>query len=315
MLSNYNKTNRKYGRTEIQKTEKSMKTAERGDISLEQITKIQGSLLEGCIWDERCRHLYFVDIDKFRIYRMTENRELTFLEMPAHVSTIVLKEDGSLIAALQDGIYEVDFEMKKAEKIMDSSFPPYIRYNDGKCDPYGRLWVGSMYMEQDRPDAKNGGSLYCIRAGKVEARYPGYTIPNGLDWYRGLFYHTETSTKKISVYQQKTGDQEMIGCKIGEIDLSGEKGSPDGMCVDRDGNLWIAMWGGYQVIGYDPVEKKVFKRIPVPDANVSCCIFGGEEENRLFVTTAQDGNGAGGEVYTILLTDYRGKAGYRYGSR
>ncbi|WP_432627107.1 SMP-30/gluconolactonase/LRE family protein [Brotaphodocola sp.] len=282
---------------------------------MEKITEIHGRLLEGCIWDERCDALYFVDIEKFRIYRMTKADDLSFLSLPTYVSAIVLREDGKLLAALQDGLYTVDFERGETEKIMESGFSDEVRYNDGKCDRYGDLWLGSMYVDQSRPGAKGGGSLFCIRDGAVAAEYPSYTIPNGLDWMDGCFFHTETGEKKISVYEQEPGVRGVIGKKVSEIDLSAEKGSPDGMCIDRDGNLWIAMWGGFEVIGYDPRRKEVFKRLEVPDANVSCCVFGGKEKNRLFVTTAKDENGNGGEVYTVLLTDYCGKAGYRYGGR
>lgn len=282
---------------------------------MEKLTQLHGSLLEGCIWDARRRYLYFVDIEKFRICRMTEEKKLSVLQLPTYVSTLVLTEDGKLLAALQDGLYLVDYDAVTVEKQMASAFPVYLRYNDGKCDPEGRLWVGSMYIDQSVPGAKKGSSLFCIRDGQVIRRYPGYTIPNGLDWYEGLFYHTETSEQRIRVYRQCAEDGDPIGEQIDEIDLSQEKGSPDGMCVDRDGNLWIAMWGGSQVIGLDPCRKEVFQRIAVPDENVSCCAFGGRELNQLFITTARNEKGEGGDVYSETLTCYKGKEGYRYGGR
>ncbi len=281
---------------------------------VERLTEIGGRLLEGCIWDERRCCLYFVDIEKFRIYCWKEGEELACLPMHTYVSAIVLREDGTLAAALQDGLYQVDFEKRTYSKRMDSGFPANIRYNDGKCDQYGDFWAGSMYVDQNEAGAKEGGSLFCIRDGAVAARYPSYTIPNGLDWKDGYFFHTETSEKKISVYCQEESVRGDIGKKVSEIDLSEEMGAPDGMCIDRDGNLWIAMWGGAQVIGYDPEKKEIFERIPVPAKNVSCCILGGKEGNRLFITTAED-EYSKGEVYTTLLTNHYGKAGYRYGGR
>ena len=268
---------------------------------MEKLTDIHGKLLEGCIWDEKEEVLYFVDIEKFRIYRMADSGELDELALYTYVSAIVLRDDGKLLAALQDGLYEIDFESKNIKKIMESGFSEEIRYNDGKCDRYGDLWIGSMYIDQDSPGAKGGGSLFCIQNGTVIAEYPSYTIPNGLDWSGDLFFHTETSEKKISVYHQKPGVRGVIGDKIDEIDFLDEPGSPDGMCADSDGNLWIAMWGGSQVIGYDLKKKKIFSRIGVPDRNVSCCVLGGREKKRLFITTAQDENGDGGEVYSIEL--------------
>lgn len=283
---------------------------------MKQITKLHGQLLEGGIWDEKRQKLYFLDIEKFRIYRFSEPDKLEKLQMSTYVSSIVLKKDGSLLAALQDGLYEVDFDKGSSRRVMESQFPKNIRYNDGKCDPHGDLWLGSMFVDQTEAGAEGGGSLFCIQDGCVTAEYPSFTIPNGLDWIleKGLFYHTETSKKVISVYQQETESRGKIGTKIKEIDFSQEKGSPDGMCADRDGNLWVAMWGGSQVIGYNPEKEQIIERIPVPDQNVSCCIFGGKEWNQLFITTARDENGNGGELYTIQL-NHCGKAGYRYGER
>lgn len=281
---------------------------------MEKITNIKGRLLEGCVWDEKKERLYFLDIEKFRIYCWREKEELSFLQLHTFVSAVVLNGDGTLTAALSDGLYRVDFDSGKTVQIMRSGFLENLRYNDGKCDMYGDFWVGSMYADQEKDGATGGGSLFCISNGKVIAEYPGYTIPNGMDWENGLFFHTETSEKRISVYRQEPGVRGQIGEKLGEIDLSKESGAPDGMCIDESGHLWIAMWGGSQVIGYDPAKGEIFERIPVPDQNVSCCVFGGKEGNRLFITTARDGDREGGEVYTLVMKHY-GKAGYRYGGR
>lgn len=285
---------------------------------MERITDIKGKLLEGCIWDEKNQDLYFLDIEKFRIYRYRyrEKEPLDFLQLDTYVSCIVFNEDGALTAALQDGLYRVDFDGKKWSRFMESGFPASVRYNDGKCDPYGDLWAGSMYADQEMKGAADGGKLFCIHHGQVIREDSPYTIPNGLDWdpERHLFYHTETGKKKISVYRQEEGKRGELGEKIGEIDFSEETGSPDGMCADSGGNLWIAMWGGSQVIGYDPQKREIFQRIPVPDRNVSCCVFGGREGNCLFITTARDEEGKGGEVYVQELNS-RGKAGYRYETR
>lgn len=281
---------------------------------MEKITNIKGRLLEGCVWDEKKERLYFLDIEKFRIYCWREKEGLSFLQLHTFVSAVALNGDSTLTAALSDGLYRVDFDSGKTVQIMQSGFLENLRYNDGKCDMYGDFWVGSMYADQEKDGARGGGSLFCISNGKVIAEYPGYTIPNGMDWENGLFFHTETSEKRISVYRQEPGVRGKIGEKLGEIDLSKESGAPDGMCIDESGYLWIAMWGGSQVIGYDPAKGEIFERIPVPDQNVSCCVFGGKEGNRLFITTARDGDGEGGEVYTLVMKHY-GKAGYRYGGR
>lgn len=279
---------------------------------MEKITDIHGQLLEGCIWDEQKNRLYFVDIEGFRIYKYeTESQKLSFFQMDTFVGCIVLNKEGNLVAALQDGLYEVNSETGSACKLMESGLTGYLRYNDGKCDKWGDLWVGSMAADQNHEKAVGGGSLYCISDNRVVKEYSGYTIPNGLDWdeKKSVFYHTDTYKKQISVYE--SGIRGERGKKVGEIDLSKEKGAPDGMCIDCNGNLWIALWGGSEVICLNPVNGIVQERIAVPDKNVSCCVFGGKEKNCLFITTARDEEGNGGEVYSCM-TDICGKKAERY---
>ena len=279
---------------------------------MECLTEIHGSLLEGCIWDERSDRLYFLDIERHRVYCLYGGGRLEEMELPAYPSCIVKNQKGGLTAALQDGLYDVDFDRKKFEKKMDSGLPCYLRYNDGKCDPMGNLWVGTMFVHQEAEGSRGGGSLYCIRHHQAVGRYDGYTIPNGLDWDmdRGVFYHTETSRQVISVYRF-VGEPGKLGEKIKELDFSHQEGSPDGMCLDRNGRLWIAMWGGYQVIVFDPVTQQVIRRIPVPDENVSCCCFGGKSLNHLYITTAKNEKGQGGELY-VCSVNQEGKAAYNY---
>lgn len=279
---------------------------------MEKLTNLHGRLLEGCIWDEQANVLYFVDIECRKIYCFRPDCENLFqIEMPAYVSDLVLKPDGTLVAALPDGLYHVDFEKQISEKIMESCLPEGIRYNDGKCDPKGRLWLGSMAMVQDEY-ALHAGALFCIENDRIQTIYSGFTIPNGLDWdtENNLFYHVDTATEKIDSYRVTESGQ--LSQKRTAIHLKEEKGVPDGMCMDSQGHLWIAMWGGYQVICADPLTGEVLKRIPVPDANVSCCCFGGKSGNQLYITTARDDDGKGGELYREEVQVTGGRV-YRYG--
>ena len=277
-----------------------------------KLTDIHGRLLEGCIWDEDAGRLYFVDIEYRKIYCIRPDCEsLQEMKMADFVSDLVLRSDGTLIAALPDGLYQVDFDRRTAEKVMDSCLPDGIRYNDGKCDPKGRLWLGSMAEVQDE-SAPHAGVLFCIEKNQIRTIYSGFTIPNGLAWNaeKNLFYHVDTATDKVDRYRMTEDGQIME--KTTAIDLKNEKGSPDGMCMDSEGHLWIAMWGGYQVVCADPVTGEVLKSIPVPDANVSCCCFGGKGGKQLYITTARDENGNGGELYVEEVQVTGGKV-YRYG--
>lgn len=277
---------------------------------MEKITNIKGKLLEGCIWDEKKQRLYFVDIECRKIYCFwPEENTIAELQVPDYIGCAVLEPDGKLIAALPNGLYQIDFERRTVNKTVDAELPAGIRYNDGKCGPDGKLWVGSMAVCQDEK-AKGAGALFCIGSGGVEKTYGGFTIPNGMAWKKeeGWFYHIDTPVRRVDRYRMDKSaitDREMVA------DLRGEKGIPDGMCMDCRGKLWIAMWGGGQVICVDPDTGSVSERITVADKYVSCCVFGGARMDELFITTARDEEGNGGELYVQKMRT-SGMISYRY---
>jgi sugar lactone lactonase YvrE len=266
---------------------------------MEQITDIRGTLLEGCLWDKSEDLLYFIDIEEKRLYRYKpEDHSLDFIQVHDYIGCIVPTTHKTLVAALKDGLYEVYFEEKQIEKIMDSPLGHDLRFNDGKCDPYGNFWLGSMLIRQDLFEKKDQGSLYCIKNNQVIEAYPSYTIPNGLAWdeKQELFYHIDTPLRRVDAY--KVVDESRLVERNLCLDLAGETGTPDGMCMDKEGNLWIAMWGGAKVVCYNPQTREKLQEISLPRNNVSCCTFGGKNENLLYVTTAVDGDQKG-EVFVV----------------
>lgn len=278
---------------------------------MKKILNIKGNLLESCVWDEYSEQLYFVDILCRKIYILgASDNHLDEIEMQDYVGCVVPEEQGRLLAALSDGLYLVDLGLQMKEKIMDKSLPKGFRYNDGKCDAAGRLWVGSMAIDQENAE-KGTGSLYCIEKGKILLEYHGFSIPNGLAWDRNAsyFYHIDTPEKRVDRYRVRE-DASLLD-KTTAISLGKDAGSPDGMCIDSNGHLWIAMWGDGKVICADPSSGKVLEEIPVPDTYVSCCTFGGKELDTLYVTTACDREGNGGHLY-MHKTNRRGIPVNRY---
>lgn len=288
------------------------KTQRKNKKNMEKLTNIKGRLLEGCIWDEREQKLFFVDIECRKIHCFCfQTNTLSYIDMPGMPGCIVLEEAGTLIAALPDGLYRVSFLHHSYKRIMKTELPEGIRFNDGKCDADGNLWVGSMAITQDER-ARGAGALYCIKKDQRRKIYKGYSIPNGLAWDRTgtYFYHIDTPEKRVDRYFVTEGA--VLSDKETAIDLSQEEGSPDGMCMDSHGRLWIAMWGGNKVVCADTLTGEVTEELQVPDKNVSCCTFGGPQMDILFVTTAQDEAGNGGEVYMHQMKE-KGVEAERYG--
>jgi sugar lactone lactonase YvrE len=158
--------------------------------------------------------------------------------------------------------------------------------NDGACDPEGRFWAGSMAY-----DATPGaGSLFRVdRDGTLTTVLEGVTVSNGLAWDpdgRSLYY-IDSATGGVDrfTYDRATGD---VAGRRRMIEVPRELGEPDGMTVDADGCLWIALWNGGQVRRYDP-GGRLLESVEVPVARPTSCAFGGRALDRLFVTTSRFG--------------------------
>jgi len=161
--------------------------------------------------------------------------------------------------------------------------PSLVRMNDGKCDPAGRFWAGTMDYEESRPIA----SLY-VYDGAARTVLDGVTISNGLAWTpdRRAMYYIDTPTRRVDVsdYDEDTGE---ITNRRPFVEVEGG-GHPDGMTLDDEGFLWVALWGGGAVRRYDPSGRPA-GIVHLPVTNVSSCAFGGRDGTTLFITTSRQG--------------------------
>lgn len=274
------------------------------------------ALLEGCVWNQNEKSLYFVDIESGTAYRFRpEDGRVERKTAAGRVGCLVMHDAGGVVMAVTNRLVHDSFSHGAESKVLlQQDFPSYLRYNDGKCDRYGNLWVGTMAVDQSHPSAKGGGSLYCIQDGQVVASYDGYTIPNGLVWSEDGtgFYHIDTALQKIDLYDVE--EKVRLTDRRTAFKIIPEEGSPDGMCMDAEGNLWVAMWGGGKVNGYDRISGKKIEEIRVPDQNVSCCCFGGSDGKTLYITTARDMSGNGGHLYQTDMP-VSGSRIYEYGGK
>lgn len=271
---------------------------------------------EGCAWSGSERSLYFTDIERGVVHRLefneigTPGRDTVYPQQ-ARTGSLVFHHAGGFVAAVTDHlIWNCPDGTQRV--LLRQKHPGPLRYNDGKCDRHGNLWVGTMAIDQSWSGASGGGSLYCIRDGQILAEYPGYTIPNGLDWSGdgSVLYHIDTPRQCVDAYT--VTNQFTLSNRRSVITVPKEDGSPDGMCADENGNLWIALWGGGKVVCCDPVSGKQLEEVLVPEPYVSCCCFGGIDGQELFITAAKDENGAGGQLYRARV-GVRGGRRYLYG--
>jgi sugar lactone lactonase YvrE len=253
------------------------------------ITDHKCMLGEGPVWDPHQQHILWVDILKGEVhqYHPGTGRHSIF-SAGEMIGCIALRERGGLIAALQSGFAFLDLESETVEHIIDpEAHRPDNRFNDGKCDPEGRFWAGSMSLI----DKRYAGGLYVLdRDGRARQQLNGISISNGLAWSLDgrSFYYIDTPTFEVAVYDYQPATAVISNRRVA-IRIPQEYGEPDGMTIDSEGMLWIAHWDGWQLTRWDPVRGSLLQRIELPVSRVTSVTFGGEEYQDLYITTARTG--------------------------
>lgn len=258
--------------------------------SAQPLTETRARLGEGSLWDSQQQRLWWVDIEGQRLfsYDPPTKHEAAF-ELPEPVGTVVVGADGSLLLAQARGLARFVPATRRLTSVIAELEPDRggNRLNDGKCDPLGRLWVGSMASE----DAPGTASLYCVDVDySVQLLLSDVTISNGLAWAADgkTFYYVDTPTHKLVAYDCQLDPIRLTGRRT-VFEFSKDHGSPDGMTIDSEGQLWVAMFGGSRVMRIDPATASVTGQISVPAKNVTSCAFGGPDQSVLFITTARLG--------------------------
>lgn len=257
----------------------------------ELVIDAKATLGEGSIWDYRKGELLWLDIDqnKLYIYSPSLNKLITkkLEQMPG---TVVPAINGSVILALKSGLFAFSRKDSIFRKLRNGPEmnKPFNRFNDGKCDPAGRLWVGTMSVNGE----PHLGKLYMFDFdGNFHIKIDSTSISNGIVWSadhkKMYFIDTPCSCVFEYNYDEASGkiDSARVAIKI-PIDL----GYPDGMTIDKDDKLWIAHWGGFGVYRWDPITGKLLEKVKVPAKNVTSCAFGGDNLDILYITTARKGN-------------------------
>jgi len=242
---------------------------------------------EGPMWNSARKSFMWVDIEGKILYEYDwQNKKINQWNISHRVSLII--EDGidTVVLALQGGVGifnlltgELTWMLDLEKEILSN------RTNDGACDARGRLWVGTMDV-----NCKEGlGSLYCIDEFlRVQKKLENLSVSNGIAWSlsNDRMYHVDTPTGVASsyIFEVSTGD---IKFEKKAIIVPAEMGSPDGMCMDEEGMLWIAHWDGFGVYRWNPHNGMLLDNIEVPVPQVTACAFGGENLDHLFITTAR----------------------------
>lgn len=235
---------------------------------------------EGPFWHEE--RLFWVDILNCQLRSCdARGNDFGILRFPSHVGCVAPWGKG-FIAGTKEGLGTISIGGSYRPLPQSPVLPRNIRFNDGKLDPAGRFWCGTMDYE-----ARAGmGALYVVeKDGSVREVLDGITIANGLAWDEraGLFYYIDTALGRVDVFDYNIGTGAITNRRVA-FRIPAELGLPDGMALDDAGTLWIACWRGAHVLGYDPHSGELRARLRLPTRLSSSCWI---HRDRIYVTTAR----------------------------
>jgi sugar lactone lactonase YvrE len=243
---------------------------------------------EGLVWDSRLRRLLWVDVF-FGLVLANDLRggPTASLAIGRTVGSVAPRRGGGLVCASREGfgLVSAQGEFSLAVELLGDR--PYLQMNDGAVDLQGRFWAGSMALDHEvRPGA---GALYRLDAAPVHAReqLTGVSVSNGIGWspdWRKCYY-VDSDTRQVSEF-----DFDVDAGTLGERRILAEVDGalPDGLAVDTDGCIWVALHGGWEVRRYTP-SGQLDRSVRLPGSQVTTCAFGGADMRTLFIAVSARG--------------------------
>lgn len=242
---------------------------------------------EGPAWDAARGHLMWVDIMGRMVHTIGEDG-IPQRQYPTEsdVGAALPAEPGNGVLAalaLRDGFAILDENGVRTICPVDAD-RPQLRFNDAKCDPRGRAFGGTMRYDEGPADA----ALYRLDSGPTATEVLSEVgLSNGLDWTAdgSRMYYIDSLARRVDEfrYDVETGS---ISDRRTVVEIPASVGLPDGMCVDHDGYLWVALFGGSAIHRYAP-DGRLDAVVNLPTRNITSCGFGGVDGDLLFITSAR----------------------------
>ncbi|KAM9037076.1 regucalcin [Sarcophilus harrisii] len=249
---------------------------------------------ESPVWEEKSNSLLYVDIPSKKICRwnsLTKQVQEVIVDSP--VSSVAIRQSGGYVATVGTRFCALNWEDQSLSDLFSvDKDKKNNRFNDGKVDPAGRYFAGTM-AEEIAPAVleRYQGSLYALFPNGIAEKYfDNVDISNGLDWSldHKVFYYIDSLSYSVDAfdYDLHTGK---IANRRSVYKMEKEEHIPDGMCIDTEGKLWVACYNGGRVIRLDPETGKRLQTVKLPVEKTTSCCFGGKDYSELYVTSARDG--------------------------
>jgi sugar lactone lactonase YvrE len=243
---------------------------------------------EGPLWIADLGCFFWVDIEKGNLHRYhLTSEKLEIRHFPHYLAVVLKGHNGKLILGLDRKLVRYNWETEELEKLCEVEANQSLhRFNDGKIDFKGRIWIGTLSTKF----TEGAGSLYRIDSNlKPEVRLKNLTISNGMAWTedQDTFYFIDTPTRKIQEFSFDPATGEIRFRRVA-VEVAEDLGYPDGMCIDREGMLWVAHYGGSGVYRWNPKNGELLDNLELPVPHVTSCCFGGENLDLMLITTAQE---------------------------
>ncbi|WP_260736484.1 SMP-30/gluconolactonase/LRE family protein [Mycobacterium sp. SMC-2] len=229
-----------------------------------------------------------MDVLAAEIVAVDSSGEVSRCKVPSRAATVVRRRaSGGFAIATEHGLLSADDQLSTFEKIADVIDDPNLRTNDGGCDPLGGFVIGTMAYDE-RPGR---GAVYRVAPDhQVVELVSSVSISNGVQWSAdgSRVYYVDTPTRRVDVFDVDPETGGWSGRRIHTY-IDDTPGYPDGMAIDEDDGLWVALWGAGGINHYD-ARGRLVESISVPGiTQVSSCTFGGDGRDLLYITTSRQG--------------------------
>jgi sugar lactone lactonase YvrE len=271
----------------------------------DQRTEVVAHHGEGPVWWEPWGGLRFVDMLAGDVLHLGADGSVGRTHVGRVAAALRPRARGGAVVALERAFALADEDdLSDLRVLPDIWDDPGIRFNDGGCDPDGRFWCGTMAYDE----TPGAGTMYRLETAEpyaVQRVWGDVTISNGLgfspDGTRA--YYNDTPTRTVSVFDHESGELSNRRDFVSLRDEDESAGYPDGLCVDAEGGVWVALFGGSAVRHYT-ADARLAEVVELPASHVTACTFGGDGLRELFVTTSAEGVDRGSEPLAGALFSF-----------